>query len=336
MNGRACRCTVFPAGTENLVAQHFGLRTRPGQSWPGRSPPDASARLSTSAQAAGRRFLLMAGFGFDGDIVTRHHQGRRLDARARSGRPIGWPTSGRSCARASPTDSRRSRCGSSTPALQEILTGTTVFVFNAPRYALGLPFVPTARDDDGWLDLIVFREPGPFQAFYYLWKVFRGTHLDDPSVFHRRVRKVVVTSDGVADSRPDRRRSRRLSVPVPRPPAVPEIPAGVPVTSSPIKFRPPRPSTRSAASVWRVRDPFAEAVLVYAGRAETARFQRRSARQRRSRTIRSARANRGESEHDGTADARRGTRGSKEATDGPSQPGHDRPDSRSARIARWP
>jgi diacylglycerol kinase family enzyme len=78
---------------------------------------------------------------------------------------------------------------------EEVLTGTTVFVFNAPRYALGLPFAPTARDDDGWLDLVVFREPGPFQALYYLWKVFRGTHLDLPSVSHRRVKKVVVTAD---------------------------------------------------------------------------------------------------------------------------------------------
>ena len=80
------------------------------------------------------------------------------------------------------------------PGAEETLTGTTVFVFNAPRYALGLPFAPAARDDDGWLDLIVFRKPGPFQALYYLWKVFWGTHLDDPGVFHRRVKRVVVTS----------------------------------------------------------------------------------------------------------------------------------------------
>ena len=80
------------------------------------------------------------------------------------------------------------------PGAEEVLTGTTVFVFNAPRYALGLPFAPAARDDDGWLDVIVFRKPGPFQALYYLWKVFRGLIWTDPGVFHRRVKKVVVTS----------------------------------------------------------------------------------------------------------------------------------------------
>ncbi len=78
---------------------------------------------------------------------------------------------------------------------EEVLSGTTVLVFNLPRYALGLPFAPEARDDDGWLDLVVFREPGPFQALYYLWKVLLGSHLDDPGVFHRRVKKVVVTAD---------------------------------------------------------------------------------------------------------------------------------------------
>ena len=78
---------------------------------------------------------------------------------------------------------------------EEVLTGTTVFIFNMPRYALGLPFAPTAREDDGWLDLVIFRDPGPFQALYYLWKVFRGTHLDQPGVFHRRVKKLVVTAD---------------------------------------------------------------------------------------------------------------------------------------------
>jgi diacylglycerol kinase family enzyme len=80
------------------------------------------------------------------------------------------------------------------PGREEVLTGTSVFLFNLPRYALGLPFAPTARGDDGLLDLVVFRNAGPFQALYYLWLVVRGLHLDMPSVFHRRVLKVVVSA----------------------------------------------------------------------------------------------------------------------------------------------
>ena len=66
--------SVFPAGTENLVAQQFGLRRDAG----------SLARLISQGQprrvdvglAGGRQFLLMVGFGFDGDVVSRHHLAR--------------------------------------------------------------------------------------------------------------------------------------------------------------------------------------------------------------------------------------------------------------------
>ncbi len=183
--------TVLPAGTENLVAQNFGLR---------RDPDDLAKTIANGIPVrvdvglvAGRRFLLMAGFGFDGDVVSRHHRGRLSQAGLI--RPTHrifyiWPVIRSSFSyRFAPITVRIVDFGA-----EEVLTGTTVFVFNAPRYALGLPFVPSARDDDGWLDVIVFRKPGPFQALHYLWKVFRGTHLDDPSVVHRRAKKLMVTS----------------------------------------------------------------------------------------------------------------------------------------------
>ncbi len=184
--------TVLPAGTENLVARHFGLRRDPrllaGTISSGRSiPVDVGL-------AAGRRFLLMAGFGFDAEIVSRHHRGRV--SQSGSVRPTNRmayvkPILGTSFSYHFPTISVRIE----DPGAHETLQGTTVFVFNLPRYALGLPFVPFTREDDGWLDLIVFREPGPFQALYYLWKVVCGIHLNDPSVFHRRVRKVMVSAE---------------------------------------------------------------------------------------------------------------------------------------------
>jgi diacylglycerol kinase (ATP) len=183
--------TVFPAGTENLVAQHFGL---------GRDPETLASLIASGelvrvdvGLVGDRQFLLMVGFGFDGDIVSRHHQARV--SRSGSVRPTHriayvWPILRSSFSYRFPPIMIRI----ADPGAEEVLTGTTVFVFNAPRYALGLPFVPSARDDDGWLDVLVFRKPGPLQALYYLWKVFLGTHLDDSSVCHRRVRHVVVSS----------------------------------------------------------------------------------------------------------------------------------------------
>ncbi len=184
--------TVLPAGTENLVARHFGLRRDP-QSLAGTIANGRPIPVDVG-QAEGRRFLLMAGFGFDAEIVSRHHRSRV----SRSGgvRPthrIAYvePILRSSLTYRFPAISVRI----DDPGAEEVLRGTTVFVFNLPRYALGLPFVPVTREDDGWLDLIIFRKPGPFQAFYYLCKVVCGIHLNDPSVFHRRVRKVVVTAD---------------------------------------------------------------------------------------------------------------------------------------------
>jgi diacylglycerol kinase family enzyme len=183
--------TVMPAGTENLVAHHFGLR---------RDPHGLARTIAAGksvpvdiAQADGRRFLLMAGFGFDADVVTRHHRGR-VGGSGRI-RPTNRMAYVQHILRSSvsyrfPTISVRIV----DPGAEEVLRGTTVFIFNLPRYALGLPFVPVAREDDGWLDLVVFRHPGPFRALYYLWKVVCGIHLHDPSVFHRRVRKAVVTA----------------------------------------------------------------------------------------------------------------------------------------------
>ena len=126
-------------GTENLVARHFGLGRDPAR--PGRDDRRRPAGPRRRRPGRGRRFLLMAGFGFDGDVVTRHHRAR-VSHSGSSGPPIGSPTSSRSCGRVSPTGSRRSRCGSTTRAPRKSCAGTTVFVFNLPRYALGLPFVP--------------------------------------------------------------------------------------------------------------------------------------------------------------------------------------------------
>jgi diacylglycerol kinase family enzyme len=183
--------SVLPSGTENLVAGHFGF---------GRNIAELVVTIARGnsvpvdlGQGLERRFVLMAGFGFDGDVVTRHHSSRT--SRVGVIRPTHRIAYVEPILRSSlfyrfPNITVRI----ADPGAEESLVGTTIFVFNLPRYALGLPFAPEARDDDGWLDLVVFREPGPFRALYYLWRVFCGSHLRHPTVFHRRVKKVVVSA----------------------------------------------------------------------------------------------------------------------------------------------
>jgi diacylglycerol kinase family enzyme len=185
--------TVLASGTENLFARQFRLPR----------DPERLAEVVVAGRAVpvdlgdvhGRRFALMAGFGFDAEVVTRHH-------RTRVG-PSGLPRPTRRAAYVEPilASSFHYRFPAMTvqvldPGREEQLEGATIFLFNLPRYAMGLPFAPTARGDDGWLDLVVFRNPGPLQTLHYLWLVFRGLHLKRPGVEHRVVRRAVITADG--------------------------------------------------------------------------------------------------------------------------------------------
>jgi diacylglycerol kinase family enzyme len=183
--------TVLPAGTENLFARHFGLSRDPRRL----AATIAGGRVShlDLGLTGGRLFTLMAGIGFDADVVTRHHIARV----GRAGIPR--PTHRGAYVESVLRSSFEYRFPPLTVSIadagrEEILTGSTAFLFNLPRYALGLPFAPSARGDDGWLDLVVFRDAGPFRALRYLWMVVRGLHLDDPGVYHRRVRRAVVSS----------------------------------------------------------------------------------------------------------------------------------------------
>ncbi len=178
--------TVLPAGTENLFARHFRMAGRADQV--ARTIAHGDQAQLDLGVAEGRRFVLMASIGFDADVIHRHHSARRgTTSRAAYVEPV-----------------LRASLGYSFPALTirvedppvaEPLTGAMAFVFNLPAYALGLAVAPTARGDDGELDLLVFREPGPFQALRYLWLVARGLHLRRYGVIHKKVRRVTVSAD---------------------------------------------------------------------------------------------------------------------------------------------
>ena len=186
--------TVLPVGTENLFARHFGF-VRNARRAAERIVEGRSVSLDLGL-AGDRRFALMAGFGFDADVVSRHHAARvshsgvaRTTHRAAYVEPVLRSTFGYRFPLVT-------IAAEDTDGCEETLAGTTAFVFNLPRYALGLPFAPLARGDDGWLDLVVFREPGAFRALHYLWLVVRGLHLDRPGITHRRVRRVTIEAEG--------------------------------------------------------------------------------------------------------------------------------------------
>ncbi|MGE3818018.1 MAG: diacylglycerol kinase family protein [Isosphaeraceae bacterium] len=183
--------TVLPTGTENLFARHFGMT--PDSTQLADAIVARHVRRIDLGEANGRRFALMAGIGFDADVVTRHHRARV--------RRTGLPRPTHRAAYVEPILRASLDYGFpmmtvrvADPGAEEELEGSTVFVFNLPRYALGLPFAPSAVADDGWLDLVVFQKPGPLNALHYLWLVLRGLHLKRRGISHRRVRRVEISA----------------------------------------------------------------------------------------------------------------------------------------------
>jgi diacylglycerol kinase family enzyme len=175
--------TLLPLGNENLAARHFGL----GRSARTLAEAIVAGRLQALdlARANGRLFSLMAGAGFDADVVHRLHRRRRghvnklhyVGPIVRSACSYPYP----------PIDIEIEDTG-------ERLQGAMAFVFNLPRYALGLPIAPAARGDDGWLDLRLGQRPGRWNLLRYLAAAVRG-RLERLADFQgRRVRRLKLTA----------------------------------------------------------------------------------------------------------------------------------------------
>jgi diacylglycerol kinase family enzyme len=175
--------TILPLGNENLVARYLGL-TRSGAEL-AEVIAAGSVTQFDLARANGRLFCLMASVGLDADVVHRVHRRRR---------------------------GHINRLSYVIPLMQAIqnyqfptvevtiedtgerLQGGTVFLFNLPRYALGLPIAADGSAEDGLLDLCVFERPGVLELLRYLAAVVTRRHGKLPDFYHRKVRRVRLES----------------------------------------------------------------------------------------------------------------------------------------------
>jgi diacylglycerol kinase family enzyme len=176
--------TLLPLGNENLVARYCRLKRSARQT----ADVIAAGRLRRTdlARVNGRLFCLMAGAGFDADVVHRVHERRHghinklsyvlpiLQAMSSYSYPL--------------IEAEVEETG-------ERLRGAMAFVFNIPQYALGLPVARGADAADGRLDLYVFERPGLLHLSRYLLAIVLGQQHRLPDFQHRNVRGVRLSSD---------------------------------------------------------------------------------------------------------------------------------------------
>lgn len=183
---------VLPMGTENLVAKYFQMRRDPGQLASlllHGKPVDVDIGEMRSGQGAGsvaRRFLLVAGMGFDADVV------RRLTARRKGHINHGdyfWPIWRSFWSYHHP----RFRVDTEQGLLYE--GHGLVFIGNIPRYAIGLRILPRAHPQDGKLDVCVFACRWQLPLLRHSVNTLLRRHVSTTGVTYRQAERVRVTAD---------------------------------------------------------------------------------------------------------------------------------------------
>jgi diacylglycerol kinase family enzyme len=164
---------VLPLGTENLLAKYLELSADPRRL---AQLIAAGCSVPLDAGAAGDRlFILMAGCGFDAEVVRRLHRRRTGNIHHLSyAKPIldairkyNYPELRVQYAPAEAGDAGE---------LTESLVARWVFVVNLPRYAGGLRFAPGASGTDGLLDVCTFKAGSLWNGLLYLGGVMLGQH----------------------------------------------------------------------------------------------------------------------------------------------------------------
>jgi len=170
---------IWPTGTGNLVAKSLGFRPDPDVVLA--CLKNKSILSMDVGVANDRSFLVVAGIGFDAEVVCRLTRLRKghITHFAYVG-PI-W----------------RTFWEHRFPAIRVINDGQLywegrglVFVGNLARYALGLPVVRDARPDDGRLDLCVLPCHGRAGLLGHSLRTMLRTHVEHRSARYTQVRSI--------------------------------------------------------------------------------------------------------------------------------------------------
>lgn len=162
--------TVYPLGTANLLAKYLGITRDPAR-FADMLAAAAAAQVDAGC-ANGRVFVLLAGCGFDADVVERLHQ---LRAGGHSSywkwvRPM-WHA-----ARRYRYPKLRVYCQLADGRQEMLPDAYWAFVVNLPPYAGGISLAPHAVGVDGLLDVSTFGGGSLWHGLRYLSYVWLARH----------------------------------------------------------------------------------------------------------------------------------------------------------------
>lgn len=175
---------ILRTGTENLLARELGMPTDPQQV--------TATLLSGEAFTTDigvineRRFLSVAGIGFDAECVVRMNPARH---RHITHGDYFWPI-------------WRTYWAYRYPMITVEADGAMIFegrgfalIGNIARYSAGLRILSKARNDDGLLDLGVFPCESRRRMLGHACRAFLRRHIGPRGMIYRQCRRVILRSD---------------------------------------------------------------------------------------------------------------------------------------------
>lgn len=175
-----------PAGSGNDFALAHGIPTRP-EAAVNRILKGEVRRIDTG-RIGGRTFVGFAGMGFDGQVADRVNRSAFHRRLGRLAYPLGFL---QTLWNYGPT-----RLQLTVDGKRHDMDGVwIVAVCNQPNYGGGMKMCPTASCHDGQLDLCCVHDLGHRQLIRLFPRVYKGRHIDHPSIQLHRGFRITLESD---------------------------------------------------------------------------------------------------------------------------------------------